>query len=96
MFDINKPLIEVETLCAFLIDDLKAFIREALVWKQLHHENILPFIGVDVDTFQGIQCLVTPWQELGSLASFRKNPNYKSDRHRMHFVSGSFTEVDLG
>ncbi|KAJ3488598.1 hypothetical protein NLI96_g2708 [Meripilus lineatus] len=35
----------------------KAFIREALTWRQLRHPFILPFSGVDSLTFKGYFCM---------------------------------------
>ncbi|KAJ7713742.1 kinase-like domain-containing protein [Mycena metata] len=47
----------------------KKFCREALIWKNLEHDNILPFLGVDSETFPGFLCMVSLWMDRGSLAS---------------------------
>ncbi|KAJ7718322.1 kinase-like domain-containing protein [Mycena metata] len=47
----------------------KKFCREALIWKNLEHDNILPFLGVDSETFPGFLCMVSLWMDKGSLAS---------------------------
>jgi len=44
------------------------FCREALVWRQLQHPHVLPFLGVDVDTFPGSLCMVSPWLQRGTLS----------------------------
>jgi hypothetical protein len=31
--------------------DLKKFCREALLWRGLNHSNVLPFYGIDLETF---------------------------------------------
>ncbi|KAL4244339.1 EKC/KEOPS complex subunit BUD32, partial [Abortiporus biennis] len=49
----------------------EAFCREALVWRQLQHENILPFFGVDRDTFSPFLCMVSPWMEYGNVMQCR-------------------------
>jgi serine/threonine protein kinase len=45
--------------------------REAYVWIQLLHDNILPLEGVTVvDEFGPFLALVTPWMENGSLNDY--------------------------
>ncbi|KAJ7584960.1 kinase-like domain-containing protein [Mycena floridula] len=51
--------------------------REALVWKQLNHPNVLPFLGVNVDLFAPSFCLVSPWMSNGNLMQFlQRNPDF--------------------
>ncbi|KAJ7779273.1 kinase-like domain-containing protein [Mycena metata] len=49
---------------------LKDFTREALVWRQLCHPNLLPFFGVYY--FDTRLCLVSPWMENGNIMQFLK------------------------
>jgi len=50
---------------------LKEFTKEAIVWRQLSHCNILPFYGVyHVENNSPTVCLVSPWMENGSLPKF--------------------------
>ncbi|KAF9254683.1 kinase-like protein [Marasmius fiardii PR-910] len=52
---------------------LKEYMREAIVWQQLEHPNLLPFIGMYyLDEGQNQLCLVSPWMERGSLVAFLK------------------------
>ncbi|KAJ7619454.1 kinase-like domain-containing protein [Roridomyces roridus] len=44
--------------------------REALVWKDLHHPNILAFVGIDRESFPGSLCLVSPWMEHGTVLKY--------------------------
>ncbi|KAJ7619295.1 kinase-like domain-containing protein [Roridomyces roridus] len=44
--------------------------REALVWKDLNHPNILPFIGIDRETFPESLCMVSPWMENGTVLAY--------------------------
>ncbi|KAJ7443481.1 kinase-like domain-containing protein [Mycena galericulata] len=46
--------------------------REALVWKDLHHPNILPFLGIDRDSFPSELCMVSPWMEHGIVLDYLK------------------------
>ncbi len=48
-------------------DGQMQFCREALVWRQLRHEHILPFLGVDRDTFKSLLCMVAPWLYHGDI-----------------------------
>ncbi|KAJ7206235.1 kinase-like domain-containing protein, partial [Mycena haematopus] len=46
------------------------FCREALVWQQLQHPFILPFIGIDRQTFPSSLCMVSPWMENGTVLKY--------------------------
>jgi len=46
--------------------------QEAVVWKRLEHQNIVPFLGI---TFTPLQ-LVSEWMPGGGLAEYiKKNPD---------------------
>ncbi|KAJ7909213.1 kinase-like domain-containing protein, partial [Mycena leptocephala] len=47
---------------------LNKFGREALIWRQLAHPNILPFFGVYY--LETRLCLVSPWMENGNIMKF--------------------------
>ncbi|KAF7360366.1 Kinase-like protein [Mycena venus] len=46
------------------------FCREALVWKDLHHPHILPFLGIDRDSFPSSLCMVSPWMDHGTVVNY--------------------------
>ncbi|KZP29973.1 kinase-like protein [Athelia psychrophila] len=48
---------------------LKSFSREAVIWRQLSHPNVLPFYGV---FRRGVTklCLVSPWMQNGDMSHF--------------------------
>ncbi|KAJ7040670.1 kinase-like domain-containing protein, partial [Mycena alexandri] len=48
----------------------KEFTREALLWRQLCHPNLLPFFGLYY--LDGRLCLVSPWMERGNIMQFLK------------------------
>ncbi|ESK87780.1 hypothetical protein Moror_15370 [Moniliophthora roreri MCA 2997] len=48
------------------------FYQEALLWKNLNHPNILPFLGVNSELFEGRIILVSPWMLNGDLISYLK------------------------
>ncbi|TFK53118.1 kinase-like protein [Heliocybe sulcata] len=51
----------------------KQFHREALIWRQLSHSNILPVLGI-WDRSDGLPCIVSPWRAEGNLIEFLKSP----------------------
>ncbi|KAF8201272.1 kinase-like domain-containing protein [Mycena galopus ATCC 62051] len=50
---------------------LKEFSREALIWRQLCHPNVLPFFGVYY--LESRLCLVSPWMTNGNMMDFLTN-----------------------
>ncbi|KZP29964.1 kinase-like protein [Athelia psychrophila] len=51
---------------------LKGFTREAVIWRQLSHPNVLSFYGVfrlGASSGQKL-CLVSPWMQNGNLSDF--------------------------
>ncbi|KAF8174638.1 kinase-like domain-containing protein [Mycena galopus ATCC 62051] len=46
--------------------------REALIWKDLHHPNILPFLGIDRDSFPLSFCMVSHWMDHGTVMNYLK------------------------
>ncbi|KAE9390009.1 kinase-like protein, partial [Gymnopus androsaceus JB14] len=48
----------------------KEFSKEVLVWSQLDHPNVLPFLGINIDLFPGRFCLVSPWCSNGSIMNY--------------------------
>ncbi|KAH8832263.1 kinase-like domain-containing protein [Flagelloscypha sp. PMI_526] len=62
---------------------LKEFCHETLVWRQLHHPNVLPFLGVTETLFPGRFCLVSPYMKNGNAISYlAANPSHD----RLSFV----------
>ncbi|KAJ7651237.1 hypothetical protein FB45DRAFT_780589 [Roridomyces roridus] len=58
---------------------LKSFGREAIIWRQLSHPNLLPFYGLY--KFRQRLCLVSPWMENGHIQGFLKNQSCDTDRY---------------
>ncbi len=68
---------------------LKNLCREALVWKQLHHKNILPFLGVNYEYFKPRCCLISPWMKNGNIISYLQ-ANKHHDRMKCVCVDSYF------
>ncbi|PBK92827.1 kinase-like protein [Armillaria gallica] len=49
---------------------IRDFCREALVWRQLRHPNVLPFLGVSEDLFAPSYCLISPWMVNGNIVAY--------------------------
>ncbi len=53
------------------------FCREALVWRNLKHPNVLLFLGVSTELFVPSFCLIYPWMENGNIMKFlATNPGH--------------------
>ncbi|KAL0578824.1 Rho guanine nucleotide exchange factor, partial [Marasmius crinis-equi] len=58
----------------------KEYLREAILWRQLKHPNVLPFLGI-YQLEQQQLCLISPWMQQGNLLQFlratrRKDVDY--------------------
>ncbi|KAK1217164.1 hypothetical protein PQX77_020172 [Marasmius sp. AFHP31] len=52
---------------------IKEYMKEAIVWKQLEHPNLLPFIGMYyLDEGHHQLCLISPWMDRGDLTRYLK------------------------
>ncbi|KAJ8094292.1 Rho guanine nucleotide exchange factor [Marasmius tenuissimus] len=51
---------------------VKEYMREAIVWQQLRHPNLLPFLGI-YHLSENELCLVSPWMERGNLVTYLQN-----------------------
>ncbi|KNZ73287.1 Serine/threonine-protein kinase HT1 [Termitomyces sp. J132] len=64
----------------------KAYSREAVVWGQLSHPNILPFSGIyRLDDHNQTLCLVSPWMHNGNIREFLSTPA-QSQRDRTPLI----------
>jgi len=48
------------------------FYKEAIVWKSLHHPNVVPLLGVLKDWFGHRFAMVSEWMTNGSINAFVK------------------------
>ena len=58
------------TIEHILIQRMKEFHSETIIWSQLHHPNILPFLGVCTTLFEWRPTMVTPWMERGNALNY--------------------------
>ncbi|KAH8832256.1 kinase-like domain-containing protein [Flagelloscypha sp. PMI_526] len=70
---------------------IKEFCKEALIWRQLKHSNVLPFLGVTETLFPRNFCLVSPFMNNGNVMSFLEvNPTH----NRLSFVWDIASGID--
>ena len=58
---------------------LQDYAREAIIWSQLRHPNVLPFYGIfnkstDPDSFR--ISLLSPWMDRGHISDYLKENQY--------------------
>ncbi|KAJ7113486.1 hypothetical protein C8R44DRAFT_631073 [Mycena epipterygia] len=66
---------------------LKEFGREAVIWRQLCHPNLLPFFGLYY--LDKRLCLVSPWMENGNILKFLSKESHKINRLSLVSTSSS-------
>jgi hypothetical protein len=52
---------------------IQASREEAIIWRQLKHEHVMPLIGTCEKLMSGFELLVSPWMENGDLPTFIKS-----------------------
>ena len=58
------------------------FCREAVAWKHLRHPNILPFLGVNLETHK--YAMISEWMDNGNINEFIEKHR---EANRMQLVS---------
>ncbi|KAF9256329.1 hypothetical protein L218DRAFT_881940 [Marasmius fiardii PR-910] len=51
----------------------KAYMQEGILWRQMNHPNILPFLGIYYLEDTGQICLISPWMEKGNLRQYLRS-----------------------
>ncbi|KAH8800564.1 kinase-like domain-containing protein [Flagelloscypha sp. PMI_526] len=80
-----------DTLEAKKSNVLQVFLKEALIWKQLSHPNILPFLGVSIFCFPHQMSLISPFTENGDVMSYlarRSQDQQPTYAHRIRWRVG--------
>ncbi|KAF7316147.1 Protein kinase domain-containing protein [Mycena indigotica] len=79
---IRGQSVSVKIMRLFRDDDirdiLQTFGREALIWRQLSHPNLLPFFGLYY--LDSRLCLVSPWMADGHVLEYLKTAPPDTDR----------------
>jgi serine/threonine protein kinase len=78
-------------------DFAQRLVTEAVVWRQLEHPNLVPFLGIVQDQNMPFSILytITPWMSQGTLLDFIKSPSYEADNQRVQLVCAGNSSKDL-
>jgi serine/threonine-protein kinase TNNI3K len=57
-----------------------------MIWKNLcSHPHILPFLGVDIESFPGEMCMVSEWMSNGTIIEFlKREPHHAVEKYVSH------------
>ncbi|KAG7090203.1 hypothetical protein E1B28_011806 [Marasmius oreades] len=86
---IGEQVVCLKVVKVYLATDtqqlVKEYMREAIVWQQLRHPNLLPFLGMYyLGEAREQLCLVSPWMDRGNLIRFLKEtPRHLVKRHSL-------------
>ncbi|KAJ4485297.1 kinase-like domain-containing protein [Lentinula aciculospora] len=69
---------------------LKDLGKEVLLWRQLKHPNILPFLGINTDLFSPSFCMISPWMTNGDIISYARESSL--DIHTKLFLTAEVVE----
>ncbi|KAF8198805.1 kinase-like domain-containing protein, partial [Mycena galopus ATCC 62051] len=101
--DIWKGLVRGQSVCvkvmrlfqnADIQAVLKEFSREALIWRQLCHPNLLPFFGLYY--LENRLCLISPWMDNGNVLDFLRTEPPNTDRLSLASLIIPILDVALG
>jgi hypothetical protein len=81
-----RQLISVLYLMCCVSQD---FCKEGLLWRQLSHPNVLPFIGVDgnIDGDSPSFSMISPWMKRGTVMTYVRSSQYNPRVDRQRLVS---------
>ncbi|KIK65938.1 hypothetical protein GYMLUDRAFT_952767 [Collybiopsis luxurians FD-317 M1] len=64
----------------------KALGKEVLLWRQLNHPNILPFLGINTQLFNPTFCIVSPWMSNGDIVSYSQKLSLDFNTKWKHII----------
>ncbi|KAF4564566.1 hypothetical protein EYR40_010732 [Pleurotus pulmonarius] len=67
----------------------KMICREALLWKKAQHKYVLPFLGIDAQTFSTSVSLISPWMHNGTINVYmQRNGDFLLNQHLHEIAEG--------
>ncbi|KAL0069535.1 Rho guanine nucleotide exchange factor [Marasmius tenuissimus] len=73
----SNEIVCLKIMKVYLNSDLvqlsKEYLREAILWRQMKHANLLPCLGIYELEHSHQLCLISPWMENGNLVQYLKN-----------------------
>ncbi|THU85550.1 kinase-like protein, partial [Dendrothele bispora CBS 962.96] len=70
-----------------LLNIRRRFGKEALLWRHLNNKFIVPFLGIDAETFPLSLCLVSPWMRHGTVLKHIADHGKSGIDKRLHEVA---------
>jgi hypothetical protein len=69
-------------------DVVQQLVTEAVIWRQLEHPNLVPFLGIvhDQNVPFSILHTITPWMSQGTLLNYIKSSSYDASTQRVQLV----------
>ncbi|KAK7019396.1 hypothetical protein VNI00_018085 [Paramarasmius palmivorus] len=96
----SGQLVCLKVVKVYLMSDLKRsmkeYLREAIIWRQLRHPNVLPCLGLYyLDDTQQRVCLVSPWMDNGNLVEYIRAHPRESVNHvqLMHDITSGLSHL---
>ncbi|KAF9265336.1 kinase-like protein [Marasmius fiardii PR-910] len=99
--DVYKGTVENQTVCLKVLrvhtqtmevkrqQMIEDFYKEALIWTQLCHPNVLQLLGVNTKLFKPDFCLVSPWMDNSDIITFlKKTPDHDRLRSIREIAAG--------
>ncbi|KAH8091023.1 kinase-like domain-containing protein [Cristinia sonorae] len=68
---------------------LMAFNREVLLWANLTHDHVLPFLGVSSDIFRDRLCIVLPLMKNGDLRHYTNTLTQSGELNYENFIQST-------
>ncbi|KAK1216384.1 hypothetical protein PQX77_020998 [Marasmius sp. AFHP31] len=77
-------------------EQLKALLRDAVIWRKLHHHNVLSFLGLYyLDESRSRVCVVYPWMEQDSLNESLPGESEEADANSINeYAEGVIEGLD--
>ncbi len=60
-------------------------MREMMLWQRLHHENVLPFLGIYAGLSE-FPALVSPWCMKGDICKYLKDQKQRTDIQQLRIT----------
>jgi serine/threonine protein kinase len=78
-------------------DIAQRIVAEAVIWRQLEHSNLVPFLGVvqDQNNPFGLVYIISPRMSQGTLLDYINSSSYEASNQRVQLVCAGGSLKDL-
>jgi serine/threonine protein kinase len=88
--NVHKARVFLRAMTQYLINGpcVQSLLRETVMWKNIRHEHLVPFIGIyAADQNPQSFVVVSPWMDNGTLRDYISAPAYDPALHREKLAS---------